>query len=183
MTSRPTARPSRRRAAALLLGPAVTAMLLAGCSGAEDQPAPSGSAAPTSANGTTPAISDAWVKVTDGDMTAIFGTLTNPTASDVTVTGGVTQSATSVELHEVAMVDGAMTMRPKAGGFVIPAKGSLQLAPGKEHLMLMGLTNPIKAGDSIAVTLNLSDGSSISFSAIGKATNAGAETYEPTSSK
>lgn len=180
MTFRSTRR-GRRLTTGLIAGSALAAALLTGCSEATD-PAPAGSAAPTSANGTTVTIADAWVKVTDSGMTAIFGTLTNPTDADITVVGGVTQSATSLELHEVAMVDGAMKMRPKPGGFVVPAKGTHALAPGKDHIMLMGLSGPIKPGDSIAVTLNLSDGGSMSFSAIGKETNAGAETYEPSPS-
>lgn len=174
-------RPARRIAALALAGPALVVALVTGCSDSgDDTPsATAGSAAPTSANNTTLTMADAWVKVADkGGMTAVFGTITNPTDKDITVSGGATQSAAKLELHEV--VGGKM--QPKQGGFVVPAHGSVQLAPGHDHLMLMGLEVPVRAGDAIAVTLNLSDGASLSFQAIGKTTNAGAESYQPTAS-
>ena len=36
----------------------------------------------------------------------------------------------------------------------IPAKGSVLLAPGGLHVMLMGLPQPLKAGTTLPLTLN-----------------------------
>ena len=58
-----------------------------------------------------------------------------------------------MQLHEV--VDDKM--RQVDGGFVIPAGGSLTLQPGGFHLMFMGITSPIKAGDDVSVTITMSD--------------------------
>ena len=132
----------------------------------------------TSSNSDTPiAFTSAYVRAADegSDMTAIFGTLKNTTDKDITITGfSSSADAESFELHEV--VDGQM--RPKEGGFVIPANGTLKLEPGHEHFMLMGLKSPIKAGEKVSVKAELSDGTTIDLGEIpGRQVAAGAEDY------
>ena len=58
-----------------------------------------------------------------------------------------------VEIHEMGVKDGIMTMRPVEGGVPVPANGSAALAPGGYHLMLLELKRPLKAGESFAGTL------------------------------
>lgn len=127
-------------------------------------------------------LTDAWVKAAPSGMTAIFGTLTNPTGSDMTIVSGTTSAASKIELHEVVMDGGVMKMRPKIGGFVVPAHGTHALKPGGDHIMVMGLTGPIKAGDTVTATLTLKDGSAATISAIGKEFAGGNETYAPSGS-
>lgn len=161
------------------------ALLLAGCSSTDEESAQSsgtsavtsttaeeGSASATteaseSSSGTTAEkgaendmihLHDAYVKgaVEGTKMTAVFGLLHNHTDKDVTVESFDTSLGEDLtyELHEVK--DGVM--QEKEGGIVIPADGSVELKPGGEHLMIMGLTKPINAGETIDVNLYLSDG-------------------------
>lgn len=58
-----------------------------------------------------------------------------------------------VEIHEMGVKDGIMTMRPVEGGVPVPANGTAALAPGGYHLMLLELKRPLKAGESFAGTL------------------------------
>lgn len=58
-----------------------------------------------------------------------------------------------VEIHEMGMKDGVMTMRPVEGGVPVPANGTAALAPGGFHLMMMDLKRPLKAGESFAGTM------------------------------
>lgn len=58
-----------------------------------------------------------------------------------------------VEIHEMAVKDGVMTMRPVEGGVPVPANGSAALAPGGYHLMMLELKRPLKAGESFAGTM------------------------------
>jgi copper(I)-binding protein len=44
-------------------------------------------------------------------------------------------------------------MHHQPEGFAIPAGGTLQLAPGGKHVMLIGLTAPLAVGDTVALTL------------------------------
>ena len=108
-----------------------------------------------------------WVKATEGEMTGVFGIIHNHAATDVTVTSATSPLTKRVELHEVVMVDGAMKMQPKAGGFMLPAKGSHELAPGHDHIMLMGLSAPLKTGTTVEVTLHMSDGTTVTFTGTG----------------
>ena len=58
-----------------------------------------------------------------------------------------------VEIHEMAVKDGVMTMRPVDGGVAVPAGGAAALAPGGYHLMFMELKRPLAAGDSFTGSL------------------------------
>ncbi len=129
----------------------------------------------------TVTIKDPWVKAADTGMTAAFGTLRNASDKDATV---VAASATSVtktsELHEMATDDdGQMVMRPKKGGFSLPAGTTHQLSPGGDHIMLMDLTKPVRAGDEVRVTLTFADKSSMSFTAPARSYSGAEENYEP----
>lgn len=174
--------------ATALLGAGV----LAGCgsdSGATSS-GPASATTSTSTSTTGPAsaspaaaltLQDAWVKASanPGGMTAVFGVLRNTGTTAVTVTSAASPVARSVELHEVAMVDGAMKMRPKAGGFVVPAGGTHELAPGGDHIMLMGLAGPVLPGQSVTVTLTTSTGSAVEVTGIAKQYAGGNEHYAP----
>ena len=63
-------------------------------------------------------------------------------------------AAMMVELHETIDDAGVMRMRPQPDGFEIPAGGKVELKPGGKHIMLMNLKAPLKAGDTIDITLN-----------------------------
>jgi copper(I)-binding protein len=164
-----------------VLTAALTTLGLTGC-GSGDDTANSATPATTpsaTAAATTLTIKDPWVKAADaGTMTAAFGTLVNDTGADITVTA-VESPVSPMELHEMTMKDGKMVMQPKEGGFVIKAKGTHELSPGGDHLMLMKPAQAIKAGDEIAFTIKLSDGTAVAFTAIAKPFAGAGESYAP----
>ena len=111
-------------------------------------------------------LADGWVKAADSGMSAAFGRLTNEGAEDATVISATTAASTELELHEtVANETGEMVMREVDGGFVVPAGGSRDLAPGGDHIMLMDLVEPLQAGDEVTFTLTFADGSTSEFTA------------------
>lgn len=57
------------------------------------------------------------------------------------------------EIHEMAVKDGIMTMRPLENGIEIPAGAKVELKPGGLHLMFMGLKEPLKQGEKVKGTL------------------------------
>lgn len=57
------------------------------------------------------------------------------------------------EIHEMAVKDGVMTMRPVTGGLEIPAGGELKLEPGSYHIMFMELKAPAVEGVKFPGTL------------------------------
>jgi periplasmic copper chaperone A len=168
-----------RTLAAVALAAALTLTGLAACgnsgSDAETAAAPSAAAASLT-------IKDPWVKAaTAGTMTAAFGTLVNDTGADVTVVSA-TSSVSPMELHEMAMKDGAMVMRPKEGGFLIKAGGTHELSPGGDHLMMMKPSKEIAAGDEVSFTLTLADGKTVPFTAVAKPFTGAQESYAPEAS-
>ena len=124
-------------------------------------------------------IEDTWVKVADSGMTSGFGVITNPTNKPITIIGARSpRFAGVVQLHDVEMKDGAMQMKEMDGGFVIPAKSSLELKPGGEHLMLMKMKQPVEAGEMVPMTLITSDGGQLRFRAMGKVFAGANEEYD-----
>ncbi|BCY11237.1 copper chaperone PCu(A)C [Actinoplanes sp. L3-i22] len=163
---------------AAMLTAALITFGLAGCGSGDDTTASGVTPAP-SATASTLTIKDPWVKAADaGVMTAAFGVLVNDTDADITVTAAES-AASPMELHEMTMKDGKMVMQPKAGGFVIKAKATHELSPGGDHLMLMKPAQAIEAGDEIAFSLKLSDGTAVAFTAIAKPFVGAGESYDP----
>ena len=60
--------------------------------------------------------------------------------------GGSGDVAGRVEIHEMAMDNGVMKMRPLDKGLDIAPGKTVKLAPGGYHLMLMDLKTPVQAG-------------------------------------
>ena len=119
-------------------------------------------------------VSNAWVKSAPSDMSAFFADVTNTGQESVAIVGGSTDAASMVEVHEV--LDGVM--QPKAGGVVIEPGESTMLMPGGDHIMLMGLTEPLLAGDTVTLTLDLSDGSTVTVEALVKDYSGANEEYD-----
>ena len=128
-------------------------------------------------------VEDAWVRATvgakDTSMTAAFMSLTNPGNADIRLTSATSPVAGMVQLHEMAMKDGKMVMQEKAGGINVPATSHTHLSPGGDHVMLMGLKQPLKPGDEVPVTLKFSDGASHDLTVPVKAFTEEEEHYHP----
>jgi periplasmic copper chaperone A len=67
--------------------------------------------------------------------------------------GGTSEIAGRIEIHEMANVNGVMTMRELPKGLEIPAEGMVALKPGSYHVMLMGLRRQLKEGEKVSGTL------------------------------
>ena len=131
------------------------------------------------------AATDLWVKSSEsslaGGMTAVYGTLTNNTSADIVLTGGKTDAAGVTEVHEMAMIDGQMKMQEIDGGLTIPARQSIELEPGGNHLMLMQLTADLLAGDEISVTFSFTGAADLLVDGIvAKPAEGGDEEYHST---
>jgi copper(I)-binding protein len=115
-------------------------------------------AAPAQAEGVTTGdlvITQPWTRATPGGAKVAGGYLTienKGTTSDRLVSGS-TNVAKKIQIHEMAMNNGVMTMRPSDGGLAIEPGKTMKLAPGGHHLMFLELDSPFKQGDTEAVTL------------------------------
>ncbi|SDZ11997.1 hypothetical protein SAMN05444004_106106 [Jannaschia faecimaris] len=73
--------------------------------------------------------------------------------------------AQEVQLHDMTMTDGVMTMAEVDGGIEIPAGQVVQLAPGGLHLMFMGLSRPLTAGETHEITLTFETAGQVTLTA------------------
>jgi copper(I)-binding protein len=70
-----------------------------------------------------------------------------------TLLGASSPAVKSVEIHQMSMKGDVMQMRELPKGIEIPAGGRVDLSPGGTHLMLLGLSKPLAAGDTLPLTL------------------------------
>ncbi|SIO87297.1 copper chaperone PCu(A)C [Nocardiopsis sp. JB363] len=167
------------------LGAALALSLaLAGCGGGTDDDAEAREGGAEETENAPAAgslgLDDPWIKaatIEDG-MTAVFGALVNEGDTEVTVVAASHEDAETVELHEVTTQGADATMSEREGGFPVPANGTLQLEPGGDHIMLMGLTADLEPGAESTVTVELSDGSTTTFTAVVKEHAGANEEYE-----
>lgn len=101
------------------------------------------------------AVERPWSRATPGGAKVAAGYLTivnTGSSADrlVSVTSDISDRG---EVHEMAVKDGVMTMRPIDGGVAVPAGGSVTLKPGSYHLMFQDLKHPLKQGERFDATL------------------------------
>lgn len=127
-------------------------------------------------------LKDGWAKAApDAGMSGAFGIVMNPTDKPVRLVGAASPVAGMVQIHEMVMKDGAMVMQEVVDGLVVPAKGSLVLKPGGNHLMFMNLKKPIKVGQVVPVSLLTEDGTRLTVKVLAKNYTGANETYNPES--
>jgi copper(I)-binding protein len=100
-------------------------------------------------------IAQPWTRATPVGAKVAGGYLTieNKGSTLDRLVGGSTSVAKKIEIHEISMNDGVMTMRPIDGGLAIEPGTTVKFAPGSYHLMFLELNSPFKQGDTVAATL------------------------------
>lgn len=97
---------------------------------------------------------EAWARgtVAAQKATGVFVQLRSPDGARLV--GGSSPAAARVEIHEMRMEEGVMKMR-EVPALELPAGQMVALKPGGYHLMLMELKQPLKAGDTLALSLQI----------------------------
>src|SRR5689334_17324861 len=90
-------------------------------------------------------ISQAWSRATPGGAKIGAGYLTieNKGSAPDRLVGVSGEVAAKIEVHEMAMNNGVMTMRPLDKGLTIDPGKTVSLAPGGYHLMMMDIKAPL----------------------------------------
>lgn len=107
-------------------------------------------------------VEGAWVRLPPpvADTAAGYMTIKNTGDHDVEITGIETEIAADPEFHAMEM-NGEMMQMKKMEKVIVPAHGGISFSPGGNHLMLIGLSGELKAGEHVMMTLETSDGESI----------------------
>jgi copper(I)-binding protein len=111
-------------------------------------------------------ISQAWSRATPNGAKIAGGYLTienKGTAPDKLI-GGSGDIAGKVEVHEMSVNNGVMTMRPLDKGLAIEPGKTVKLAPGGYHLMMFDLKGPLKQGEKVPVTLEFEKAGKVNVS-------------------
>lgn len=107
--------------------------------------------APTPAHAQV-SVDDAWVRATVPQQKVTGAFFQIRSATDARLLSLQSESAGSVEIHEMKMENNLMKMR-QLDSLELPAGKLVELKPGSFHLMLMDVKTQIKAGDVIPMTL------------------------------
>jgi copper(I)-binding protein len=97
-------------------------------------------------------IKGAWARATPGKAETGVAYLTIESAHPDRLTAVSTPVAAKAELHEMTMQGGVMKMR-SLGALDLPAGHPVALKPGAAHIMLVGLKQPLRVGESFPLTL------------------------------
>jgi len=102
------------------------------------------------------AVRQAWSRATPKAAKVAGGYLTieNRGVQPDRLLSASSGAAAKVEIHQVSMQDGIMTMRPLDDGLAIPPDTTVTLVPGGDHIMFIGLTAPFEEDQRIPVSLN-----------------------------
>lgn len=116
-------------------------------------------AAPVAAHA-APQVAAAWSRpAAQGSTGAGYMTLTSTGPADALV-AVQSPDAASVMIHQSTVSGGMASMR-MVSRVAVPAGGSVTFAPGGYHLMFVGLTRPLKMGDTLPATLVFSSGAKV----------------------
>lgn len=111
-------------------------------------------AAPVLAASSTVQVSQAWSRpAPQGGNGAGYAVIRNIGPAADTLIAVATPVAGRAEIHESMIMNGQAMMHPRPGGLPVPAGATVALKPGGWHIMLMGLKQPLKAGDHYPATL------------------------------
>jgi hypothetical protein len=99
-------------------------------------------------------IDSPWARATPKGATVGAGylTITNKGAEADRLIGGSAAPAARFEVHTTVMENGVARMRPVTGLEIKPGE-TVTLAPGGMHVMLMGLKQPLRQGQTVKGTL------------------------------
>jgi copper(I)-binding protein len=128
-------------------------------------PLPAGDAAATAGV----MVRDAWSRATPPGMTvaAAYLTLIGGPHSD-RLLSAATPRAAMAELHVVTESDGMSRMR-QTDGIEVPAGRTVTLAPQGTHVMLMGLDEPLVAGQRFPLTLQFAAAGAVTVTVVVRA--------------
>lgn len=100
-------------------------------------------------------IEQPWTRATPAGAKVAGGyvAVTNTGSASDRLLGGSSEIAGKVEIHEMAVNNGVMTMRGLPEGVEIKPGAKLELKPGGYHIMFMDLKRQLKEGEKVKGTL------------------------------
>jgi copper(I)-binding protein len=125
-----------------------------------------GTAAPATYKVGSLTVTAPWARATPKGAPVAGGylTITNNGSEPDRLVGGSFTAAARFEVHEMAMQNGIMRMRPLTAGLEIKPGETVELKPGGYHVMFMGLKQQLTAGETIRGTLEFAKAGKVEIS-------------------
>lgn len=98
-------------------------------------------------------VGEPWVRGTVAGQKATGAFMTLTSATEAKLVSASSPVAGVVEIHEMSMEGGVMRMGALKSGLPLPAGKAVELKPGGFHVMLMDLKQPVKAGETVPLSL------------------------------
>lgn len=149
-------------------GLSAVALILGGCGEKSDSPSASASqsaeATPENAPGTT--VSDAIVRLpaVSGSPGVAYFNIAQGSGPARKIAGVYVEGVERAEMHETVTENGVSSMRP-AKDVPLEAGKTAAFKPGGLHIMLFGVADTLKAGDTTEITVTLDNGDKVSVPA------------------
>jgi len=99
-----------------------------------------------------------------GGESAVYLTIVNSTGQADTLVSATSPAAEVAEVHTMVDQDGKTVMQPVAGGIAIKGTDIVNLAPGGDHIMLVGLKEELLPGQRIKLVFHFESGKELSIS-------------------
>ncbi|HEX5808712.1 MAG TPA: copper chaperone PCu(A)C [Anaerolineales bacterium] len=120
-------------------------------------------------------VGNPWVRTVNttegmgGSTTALFMKLQNNTDTPDMLLEAESDIADMVQIHLSEIDANGVSSMHEVQGVEIPANGSVELKPGSYHIMVMGLKQMIKEGDTVTFSLTFQKAGTITVEAPVKA--------------
>ncbi len=111
----------------------------------------------TAEDGVGLVIRDGYVRPVAAGAMATAGYATIVSEADDALISARAPGFRAVEIHTVTRENGVSRMRP-LDRLTLPAGEAVSLAPGGDHLMMMGPEAPLEDGDTVEVTFTFESG-------------------------
>lgn len=99
-------------------------------------------------------VSQAWARATAPGQDSGVVSLHITSQKDAHIVAVSSAASNTAEIHSMTHENGMMRMRAM-DSLALKAKQEVALGDDGNHLMLIGLKKPLKAGDSVALTLTI----------------------------
>src|SRR5512135_87653 len=99
------------------------------------------------------AVSGAWARATAPGQDSAAVSLSITSQKDARIVAVSSTAAERAEIHTMQHENGMMIMR-EAASLALPARQQVNLGSG-DHIMLVGLKQPLKAGDRVLLKLTV----------------------------
>ncbi len=110
-------------------------------------------------------VEDAWIMTPPASAREAAAYVTVRAAHDDRLLSVACTCAARGELHEMSMDGATMIMRPLRYGAAVSANVALRMGPHGVHVMLVGLTAPLREGQAVPLRLTFRDAGVVSVTA------------------